>query len=66
VSSSYVDRRRVIDKLSDMINSENEVEAVIGVGLGDDGEGGLVGIVDGRKDALENLLGFSDPFVCVG
>jgi hypothetical protein len=60
----------VIDKLSDMINSENEIEAVIGVGLEDDGDGDgdgdLVGIVDGRKDALGKLLGFSDPFVCVG
>jgi hypothetical protein len=49
-----------------MINSENEIEAVIGVGLEDDGDGDLVGIVDGRKDALGKLLGFSDPFVCVG
>ena len=58
----------MIDKLSDMINSENEIEAVIGVGLEDDGDGDgdLVGIVDGRKDALGKLLGFSDPFVCVG
>jgi len=42
----------VIDKLSDRINSEKGIDSVTGVGLGDAGERNLVGIVDGRKDAL--------------